>query len=159
MGYAGCGCGPGYGSGYGNGSGFALIVVLFILLIIIGASFLNTGGCDDRCWHCRYTIRWSRRSNLAVTFITAILYGRLFTLYYRRCTPFSAPFLCRWMFSIDRTIIFLHHDEWVALQIALPSFFSQNKKHTFFGMRLVILFVINFRCLSANFIHYSYLAN
>lgn len=32
--------------GYGqrNGSGFALIIVLFILLIIIGASFLNTGG-------------------------------------------------------------------------------------------------------------------
>ncbi|MBK3496317.1 YjcZ family sporulation protein [Viridibacillus sp. YIM B01967] len=28
-----------------NGSGFALIIVLFILLIIVGASFLNYGGC------------------------------------------------------------------------------------------------------------------
>ncbi|MFJ8087456.1 YjcZ family sporulation protein [Lysinibacillus sp. NPDC095746] len=33
----------GYGGGYGNGSAFALIVVLFILLIIVGATFLNTG--------------------------------------------------------------------------------------------------------------------
>ena len=31
------------GGGYGNGSAFALIVVLFILLIIVGATFLNTG--------------------------------------------------------------------------------------------------------------------
>lgn len=38
MGYAA----GGYGTGYG--SGFILILVLFILLIIIGASFLGSGG-------------------------------------------------------------------------------------------------------------------
>lgn len=48
-GYGGYGCGPVCGPGYvrpGFGSGFALIIVLFILLIIIGASFLNTGVVD-----------------------------------------------------------------------------------------------------------------
>ncbi|MFJ6211166.1 YjcZ family sporulation protein [Lysinibacillus sp. NPDC092081] len=32
-----------YYGGNRNGSAFALIVVLFILLIIVGATFLNTG--------------------------------------------------------------------------------------------------------------------
>lgn len=55
MGY-GCNvCGPGYGGpAYGGpgcgrrgfGIGFALLIVLFILLIIIGASFLNSGRVD-----------------------------------------------------------------------------------------------------------------
>jgi len=38
----GINCGNSAG-GYGSGSAFALIVVLFILLIIVGATFLNTG--------------------------------------------------------------------------------------------------------------------